>query len=386
MAFEYNGLNIPLPTMEQSNPWMGVMDHLQDMRRRNLVNKYQQMQNQQEPQNFQANLQHMSDMHNMMNQNQRLAAAKELFMEHNAQSGHLSKEQQLLNAFHNSIPGTLDHAFYARMLNSMGNGKQAMSVTTPSGTRVEFGGSSAGQNPLFPTGLPQSHLDSSNPMSDVTRASTMQKIGRGAAGTVYSTTGPDGKITSQTSAVTSPVLTQNQKAAQALQSLFGSLDELPAAAQYNFPAGSLLRGGQELLNKSGQSQSDLRKYNNAQSALSGIKDTLASAFQVPKTNEGINIISQFVSPHKGETQNQYKWRLNYQVKPELQHRYNIIQNAVKQGISLNPILNNTSGNNLYVPTEFKDKKEYDFYLSGLSPTERVMAKRIMMQRLHGAEK
>jgi len=330
---------INLPTFAQSNPLIEGLKNMQQMHAQSLADQNMAMANQYQPQTLQQQLQNLRDKDaytkQMSSYYPELIAAK---IQSAKQAG-MPLQQKLINAYNQSQPGTQEHAYYAALLNNSAAGKKGTSVTMADGSSVNVGGSASPAN-IFSSGLSNNAPQSASPNGSTT-ASNAQKGGRGNSGTVYTKRDKYGNIVNQTSAQTNKNLSANQAGAQAIQTILPQLndvDKLSPDAQFNYYGGGISHFVHGLANMADPRQdSDVEKYNDAESRLAGIQDTLTNAINVPKTTPGLDVLHKFIYPGSYEDQSQYAYRLKHTIVPELNQRYQILTNALRDGIKLTPV-------------------------------------------------
>ena len=239
----------------------------------------------------------------------------------------LAKTKALINLYRMSPDGSQEKQLAASMLNRMASTSQGATLTTPSGETITLGGSQAPS--LFPV-----QQSSQNEGQKAVIGTAAAPMARGHAGITITEGGETHSVPTTTN------LSSLQKRALSLQSILNDLPYITDAAQYNLPFG--LGKASEKVNAvlanifpDTRAASNFRNFQNSKAVLAKTIDALSSFFNVPRTNEGLEMIAQYIAPHSGDSKNAYNERLNRILVPSLQKNYENIRDSLMRGIKLN---------------------------------------------------
>lgn len=249
---------------------------------------------------------------------------REMSLMPRSSSDPLAKQHALLNVVRTTPHDSPENRLARAELNNMAATRTAPSISV-GGSTVTLGGAQPAD--IFGERVAQ-------PTSDVQVGTAAAPMARGRAG-ITLTRGQDVH-----SIPSSTQLSSLQKRALALQSIFKDLPQLSEAARYS--AGFGLGRGEELgsslvanLFPESKIAKNYRNYQNSQAVLAKIIDGLSSFLNIPRTNEGLQMIARYIGPHTGDTREAYKSRLENLIFPSLMKNYNQIQESLTKGIPIN---------------------------------------------------
>jgi len=236
----------PLPSVEQSNPWLQSTKDLQAIQAQGIANQYQpqllqaqlqqrQLANQKaqelmkyvDPQ-AQATLKATQAKTPLEEAQARLTSQQAQYYpdiasarEASARNAAMTPIQKAAEYYKNTTPGTLEHAYAAYGLRQAIQGKQGLNIQMPGGPTISTGGTPIGigagpLSSLVPTGLPETQ------QNQPTTVGVPGTYGRGQRGMMTVTTNPDGTLTYRQSPT---MATESQQQKRAMASSEGSVLE-----------------------------------------------------------------------------------------------------------------------------------------------------------------
>lgn len=238
----------------------------------------------------------------------------------------LAKTMALIDLYRRSPEGSQERQLAAAQLNKMASTSQGATLTTPSGETFSLGGA---QSPnIFPVGSPSPDQD-----HHAVVGTAAAPMARGHAGVTITEDGVTHSVPTMTN------LASLQKRALALQSIMMDLPYLKGAARYRLPFG--IGSAQEKTNAilanlypNTSIAKQFRDYQDSKAVLAKTIDALSSFFNVPRTNEGLEMISQYIAPHAGDTEEAYHDRLSKIIIPSLTRNYQNIRESLMRGVKL----------------------------------------------------
>lgn len=236
----------------------------------------------------------------------------------------LAKQRALLDVVRTSPSDSIESRLAKAELRNMAAPKGGTSVTVD-GQTVSFGGSQPGTR-LFPEDF---YPQQSGQPGQISGISTItQPSSKSRAGMTW--VDSDGQ---RYSVETSPVLTQNQKSSAAIQNILEDLPKLKYLAAYQAPLslGFFKKKYAEAKNYFGNDK-EYQNFVAAHQLYKSMIDNLMSAFNVPRTNKGLETIEESISPATGENVDQYEDRLNNLIIPNLLKRFHLINQRLHKGL------------------------------------------------------
>lgn len=252
----------------------------------------------------------------------------------------LAKQKALLDVVRKYPSDSVESRLAKSELRNIAAPRQGASVTVD-GQTVSLGGQQQGA-PLFPEDFHnqgggqggQRQSGQIGGISTITQPSARSRAGM----TWVDSNGQRYSVES------SPVLTQDQKASVAIQNVLDSLPDLKYLATYSGPAGlgSIKKEFGSIKNYFNNNE-DYQNYIRAHGQYKAMVDNLMNAFNVPRTNKGLETIEDAISPAKGERIDQYEKRLNKTIIPNLLRRYHLINARIHKGLPVYDLLNSKTG-------------------------------------------
>lgn len=236
----------------------------------------------------------------------------------------LAKQRALLDLVRTSPSDSVENRLAKAELRNMAAPRGGTSVTVD-GQTVSFGGSQPGTR-LFPEDFYPQQSGQSGQISGI--STITQPSAKSRAGMTY--VDSNGQ---RYSVETSPVLTQNQKSSAAIQNILDDLPKLKYLAAYQAPLslGFFKRKYKEAKNYF-DNDIEYQNFVAAHQLYKSMIDNLMNAFNVPRTNKGLETIEESISPAKGENIDQYENRLNNLIIPNLLKRYHLINERLHKGL------------------------------------------------------
>lgn len=243
-----------------------------------------------------------------------------------ASSDPLAKQNALLNVVRSTPEESVENRLARAELNNMAAAKMGPSITID-GKTVSLGGQQ-------PANLFQTTSGTVAPEEGPQISTAAAPMARGRAGITIREGDEIHSIP------TSADLSKLQQRALALQSILRDLHRLPRAAEYSTGLGigkgeEMLSGLSAALFPSLGISKRFRDYQDAQAVLAKTTEGLASFFNVPKTNEGIQTISKYIGPHRGDSVASYSRRLRNIIIPALRENYDQVRESLTRGVPLN---------------------------------------------------